>query len=245
MIALTARLVVWLGLGITIGLALYWTFLTTPESNLAVLALSGLLAIALVVVSGVTVNGAVLATRRGALTRATLGDALRGMPSFVLALVPAAVLWWVAAGAAAWAEAHAGEISAWFIATFGWADVTWLFPASAWALAWVRWIVGPVLSLSLLAALLGHGASGLAPARWCAPVWHWRVLGLATTWALLLVALPWQAAVWRPIGVPPTWIEPALAAARLAAVALVMTVGLVLVIRAAVTRPAPAPAVDA
>ncbi|MGE0042627.1 MAG: hypothetical protein AB7H88_09340 [Vicinamibacterales bacterium] len=219
----------WLGAGLVAAGALYWGFLNTPESNAAMLAASALLFAAVVAVIGVAVNGAVLEARTGTLRA---GEAVRALPGFAAASIVALAVRWLAGTGASWTEAHAGEISAWFIATAGWSDVRWLLTSAAWFFSWAAWVAGPVIAISLLARLVAPGETD-GGVRWLTRAFHWRVLGLATLWFALLVWLPWQAAPGRPAAFPTGAMEPALAALKLAAIGLVMTAGLGLVIRIA------------
>ncbi|MGE3273932.1 MAG: hypothetical protein AB7O67_02390 [Vicinamibacterales bacterium] len=232
--------IVWVGAGAVVAGAFYWAFLNTPESNVLTLALSALLVLAVLVVLAVAVSGAVIAARERAFSATTARRAAAAVPLFLAALPPALVLAWLTARGHQWLTDHSGEISAWFIASLGWSDVGWLIDGAGWVLTWIAWVVGPVLTLSLLSWLTTRERTGGA-LRWAIRVWHWRVLGLATLWFVLLVALPWQAASWRPPGMPSGGtMEPVLAALKLAVIAVVMTVGATLMIRAASAGPPPA-----
>lgn len=229
-LALTA---LWLLAGAALAGALYWTLVNTPDSNALMLAGSALLALAILAVGAVTVGGAVRLTQDGGWSSGIPRAGLSAFPWFVLSLVPLALIIWLAGRADAWLMSKSGEISAWFIARFGWADVSWLMNGAHLVLAWLQWIVGPWLGLTLLAAALDRTRDIPLARRWIARACRWRSLALATLWFLLLLALPWQLALWRPGGLPPTWVEPALAAARLLVVGLAMASGVALIIRAA------------
>jgi hypothetical protein len=201
-----------LAIGVALCAGLYWMFLNTPESNTLTLTASALLLIAFAIAAAVAVNAAVLLAR-GASSRFALAGAARGVFWFVLALAPLAAGWWAVGQMDAWVGRHSGEINAWFIAQFGWADVSGLLEAHMWVSRWLRWAVFPLLSLSLLATLLSNQDS--APgASFVRRAWHWRTLAIATLVFILLFALPWQLTGWRP-ELPPTWIEPTAAALRL------------------------------
>src|SRR5262249_36598426 len=143
----------------------------------------------------------------------------------------------------AWLLTNTGEISAWFIARFGWADASPLFTSAGWLLWWLRWVVGPWLGLTLFAAAEDPERRGSLVGTWPARALGWRLL-LVTGWFVLFIALPWRLALWRPLGLPPSWIEGALAAARLVIVATLLGLGAALIVRAAVRRGVP-PAGDA
>jgi hypothetical protein len=191
--------------------ALYWAFLNTPESNVLTLALSVFLVVATVIVTAVSVNAAVLLAR-GLPLREALAAGARGTGWFLLATVPLVLAWIAIARFDRWVADHTGEINAWFIARFGWADVSALFQTETWASRWLRWAVVPAAGLSLLASLLR--SEPVPRTRWIRRAWHWRTLLVATLVFVLLFALPWQLTAWRP-ALPPTWISPVVAAARL------------------------------
>ena len=211
MIARVASVAGMLALGAVVCAGLYWVFVNTPEANVLTLTVSALLAIAVVMAAAVAINTAVLFAR-GASVKPAFGRAVRGVFWFALAIVPLAVAWWAIGRADAWVEAHSGEINAWFIVRFGWADITPLLTAETWISRWLRWAVFPVLSLSLLATLLTNEA-GTGGAAFLRRAWHWRTLAVVTLVFVLLFALPWQLTNWRP-ALPPTWVEPTVAAMR-------------------------------
>jgi hypothetical protein len=215
-----------LGAGAAVCAGLYWMFLNTPESNTPALAASVWLAIAIGVLAAIAVNAAVLLAR-GLSWRAALGGGARGVFWFVLALGPLAAAWWAIGQMDGWVERHAGEIQAWFILRFGWADITALFTAQTWVSRWLRWALFPVLSLSFLATLLSNQAG--SPGAFVRRAWHWRTIGMATLVFVLLFALPWQLTAWRP-ELPPTWIEPAVAAGRLGLALLLALAGAAIMI---------------
>lgn len=232
MIGQTATVTAWMLMGSSGLAALYWLLLNTPETNALALTASAALLLALLIVSAVIVNAAVLLSRGS-----TLGEAIRrgtrGVPWFVAMLVPLVAIWWGVTAADTWVSNHAGEINAWFIARFGWADVTRLFQAETWLTRWVGWVVAPLAGLSLLAAWLDHGSAGMTRDRWLRRAWHWRTLVPATLVFAVLIVLPWQITQWRP-ALPPTWVEPAVAALRLFVVAVLWSAGAALLIGLAV-----------
>jgi hypothetical protein len=219
----------WITAAAVVLAAMYWTFLYTPESNVATLTVSTLLLAAMLVTAAIAVNGAlVLAT--GVSLQSVLPPAVRTVPAFIATALPVALLTLLMLRADGWIARHAGEISAWFIARFGLADVTVLFRVESWLSAWLRWVVLPVTGLSALAAILQTGIGGIRRSAWLARAWHWRMLLLSTAVFVLLIALPWRAAFWQPHGLPPTWIEPALAGLRLVAIGVSIAVGCALIV---------------
>lgn len=227
-----AALAAWLALGGTALAALYWVFLNTPESNTFTLAASVAVALAMLVAAAVFVNTAVLVAMWGA-WRASLTAALGGVGWFAVAALPVVSAWWAVTYADAWVSRHSGEISAWFIARLGWGDITLLFQAQTWFSRWIRWVVVPVTSLSLLAGLLRAGGRALRSVGWVRRAWHWRTLAPASLVFVLLFALPWQLTMWRP-DLPPTWLQPVAAAARLGLVAVLGVTGCAILVALAV-----------
>jgi hypothetical protein len=228
MIRCAVRLTFWLLGGAVALTALYWLLLNTPDTNALALSASAALLLALLVVSAVVVNAAVLLSRGSRLATA-VARGLRGTPWFVATLVPLAVIWWAMNAADAWVSAHAGEINAWFIAQFGWADISPLLQAERWLVRWLGWVAAPLAGLSLLAALLDHGASGVIRDPWLVRAWHWRTLIVATLVFAVLIVAPWQLTAWRP-RLPPTWVEPAVVALRLAVIAVLWSAGAALLV---------------
>jgi hypothetical protein len=212
-----------LALGFAIVAALYWLFLNTPEANLLTLAASVVLILAMVVVGGMTVNMAILIAQRNAL-RSTVLRSARGLVWFPIALAAVVLIWWDVLTTDAWVSRHSGEISAWFIAQFGWADISWLFTTEAWLSRWLRWAFAPIVALCLLNELLADGAHALVRTRWIRRVLHWRTLGVATLVFVGLYAAPWQLTEWRP-ELPATTVEVYVAAARLGIAGLAIVVG--------------------
>jgi hypothetical protein len=228
MIGRTARVTGWM-LGGSAGLAaLYWLLLNTPETSTLALAASAALLLALLALSALVVNVAVLLSRGSPFGEA-FRRGIRGAPWFVAMLVPLAAIWWVITAVDSWVSNHAGEINAWFIARFGWADVSRLFLAETWLARWLGWVVAPLAGLSLLAAWLDYGGAGVRRDAWLVRAWHWRTLILATLVFVLFIVLPWQITQWRP-ALPATWVEPAVAALRLSVVAILWSAGAALLI---------------
>ncbi len=229
MIGRVLRVARWLGLNSLVFSGLYWLFLNTPESNVWMLAASGVLLVTMVVGVGVAVNTATLLARGVALSSA-VSRATRGIHWFVVAALPVVAAWWLTTRADDWVTKHAGEINARFIAQFGWADVSWFFASVSWLIGWFRWVLVPMASLAMLAAVLEHGRTSRG---WLHRAWHWRTLALATLAFAVLFVLPWRLTTWRP-DLPPTWVEPVVAGLRLAVVAALVMIGCAVMVALAV-----------
>lgn len=238
-VSMTRRVVraaAWLVAGQMIVGGLYWAFLNTPESNATMLLASVLLLVVMALVAGVTIGGALLGA-----ASSRVGRAVTGAPWIVVAAIPAVMLWWIVTRADTWIAAHSGEIAAWFIASLGWADVSWLMRALEWLSLWLRAVVAPLLLLSLFTSLLFIGGRALASVGWVGRALRIGTLIVATLAVALLVLLPMQAAYWQIPGLPPTWVEPALAGLRLLLIGLVMTIGWAIVVAMVAEAPAVEP----
>lgn len=215
-----------LGVGVLFAAALYWGLLNTPESNAMMLALSALLVLTIVAATAVTVTTAVFAAR-GTPLRDALAAAPRATGWFAVAFAPLVLAWIAIWRFDAWMIQHSGELGAWFIAQFGWADISRLFQAELWISRWLRWAALPVACLSLLAALIApEPATRFA---WVRRALHWRTLLFATLVFVLLFALPWQLTAWRP-QLPATWVQPFVAALRLGVVFVLALAGVAVLV---------------
>ncbi|MDH4065235.1 MAG: hypothetical protein OEW19_12610, partial [Acidobacteriota bacterium] len=202
------------------------------------LGLSLLLALGMYVVMSLTWGGVLIGWSRGWSSSTALGAA-RGVPTFLIPAFAAAVAWWVVGAALTWMDRHSGEIGAWFIATLNWTDVTWLTTGATWLGEWVRTVAAPFAALVWFGDMMVHSGRpwldrscltrALSPVRLLAA----SAIALITLWAPLEYGL-----YWVPPGLPPTWIEPAFAVAKLALLALVGAVGVSLIGRLAAARDA-------
>lgn len=222
----------WLLAGAAAAGAVYWGFLNTPESTVFALAASALLALLAVAVLSFTINGAIaLWSGRPSIGVAT--RSLRSIPTIVPALLVFALLWWIANRIDLWVAPRTGSINAWFIARFGWDDVTWLFTALRWLTMWLRWVVGGLLAVSLMAGVANAGWRAGVEASWLRRGLRPRALAVATICFVALIVLPWFYLVpWRPDWLPPTGAELVFIVTKLSAAALLMAAGAALMIRA-------------
>ena len=164
MIGRLLRTALWLLLGALVVFGLYWLLLNTPESNALALISSAILVVLIIAISALFVNTA-LGLATGAPLAPSAAAAARGIHWVVLAAVPAVLLWWAIVRADRWVVDHAGEINAWFIARYGWSDISSLFRAEVWVSRWLRWSLIPLIALALAGALLAGGVAGVA-GRW-------------------------------------------------------------------------------
>ncbi|MDP2054763.1 MAG: hypothetical protein Q8L75_14085, partial [Acidobacteriota bacterium] len=160
--------------------------------------------------------------------------AAAGVPASIPAALIAGLIWWLAGAATDRVTIYSGPITAWFIAAFGWDDVSWLFTGISWLAMWLKWVVAPMLALALMAGILTSGWRELAGATWLRRALAPVPLVTATLLFVVLVAAPWiYLAPWRPGGLPATSVELAFVIGKLAVTALLMAVGVALIIRQA------------
>lgn len=227
----------WILIGGALAGGGYWGFLNTPESSVGSLLLSAVLAIVALSLVAITLNGAILAWDRG-WSRGVIRGAATGAPAILPALAMLLAIWWIVGRATGWVEAHSGEISAWFIARLGRENITPLFTTVTWVGRWLRWVLAPLLALSLMAAISSAGWSAAFRATWLRRALSPVRLGLSTLWFAVLVAAPWiYLAPWRPRGLPATTTEMIFIAAKLLVTAVLMATGAALMVRE-VARPA-------
>jgi hypothetical protein len=221
----------WLLAGAAGWFAIFWGLLHVPESSVWMLALSAFLALALIGIAGTVLAGASAAwdlTRRPV---PALLSGVRSVPAALAAALLFGAIWGLTGLVFDWHTGIAGQIDAWVIARSGRPNARWIHFTIFWVTMFVRWSLGLTLTSSLLASLTAAGIaslkdgawlrSALVPARWLA----------ITFWFVLLVAIPWHLVEWRPARLS-LGVEPWFVGAKLAAIAVAMTVGWALVLRA-------------
>jgi hypothetical protein len=219
----------WLAAASLATAGLYWGFVNTPESRVLTLVLSGVLVLAMVLVAAIAGNAAVLLAL-GESRRTSLMTGVRRAHWFIVAALAVVLVVWAIRRGDGWIARYSGEISAWFIATFNWADITPLFRAEMYVSRWLRWVVIPAAALAAVAGVLQNGIRAIASLAWIKAAWRWQTLAAATGAYLLLIELPWRLAFWKPSPLPPTWVEPALAGLRLLVVGIAMMLGAAIIV---------------
>ena len=223
----------WILAGAALSGGAYWSFLITPESTIWSLAVSTLLLLTALFLAAITISGAIVGWRHG-LSTGHVRTAVAGVPAVVPAALIIALLWWLTGSVTDRVTIYSGPISAWFIAAFGWDDVWWLFTGIHWLARWLKWVVAPMLAVSLMAGILAEGWRTLAGHRWITGAVAPWPLGMATIAFGVLIAAPWvYLTPWRPDGLPATSLELAFIIAKLSATALLMATGVALIIRQA------------
>jgi hypothetical protein len=219
----------WILIGSAITAGVYWGFLVTPESTIWALMVSALLAIVALAMIGLTANGALVILSHG-VSAAGLRRALASIPSVVPAAFIVLLVWWLTSRAETWIALRTGAINAWFIARFGWDDVSWLFSGARYLAEWFRWVISALLALSLMAGVAAVGWQTIAEVAWLRRALRPRAMLAATLWFVALIALPWMFLVpWRPRNLPPSSIEFAFIVAKLSVSAILFACGAALV----------------
>lgn len=229
----------WILAGAALTGGAYWLFLITPESTIGALAASALLIITAASLAAMTISGAIIGWRHG-LSNGHPRAAITGVPAGIPAAIVAGAIWWLVGSATDRVTIFSGPINAWFIAAFGSDDVSWLFTGIAWLAGWLKWVVAPMLALSLMSGILAEGWRTLVGYRWITHALAPSPLGIATLAFGALIAAPWvYLTPWRPDGLPATSVELAFIIAKLLATAVLMATGVALFIRQAapVIRP--------
>lgn len=235
---------IWILIGGAIAGGLYWMFLITPVSTTLALAVTALLAIAVLCIAGAVINGTIEIVSRG-FSAAGLRRAFASIGTIIPAGLILLLLWWLTSRVELSVAQYSGQISAWFIARFGWDNMSWLFTTISYAAMWFRWVLGGMLALSLMAAMLASGWSAAGRPSWIGRALRPRALLLATLAFALLVALPWMYLVpWRPTGIPATSVELVFIVSKLSIAAILGALGFALIIREA-SRDTIAPVVAA
>jgi hypothetical protein len=224
---------IWILIGLAITGALYWAFLITPVSTAFALGATALLAIGVLALAGLIVNGAI-EILSGGFSMAGVRRACASIGSVVPAGLIILLLWWLTSRTEAFVTESSGQISAWFIARFGWDDMSWLFTSIRYAAAWVRWVLGSMLAVSLMAGVLALGWRAVVQSAWITRALQPRGLLIATLGFAILIVLPWVYLVpWRPENLPATTIEMVFIVSKLSIAAVLSAIGLALVAREA------------
>lgn len=219
----------WILAGSVLTAGVYWGFLITPESTIWALLMSAVLAIVALALAGLTASGAIAMWWHGASLTA-VGRAWRSIPGVVPATLIVLLVWWLANRVELWITMRSGPINAWFIARFGWDDMSWLFTAIGVAADWFRWVIAALLALSLMAGYVAIGWRAITQPAWIRRALAPRAIAVATLWFGGLIALPWLYLVpWRPQSLPPTSLEFAFIVTKLSVSVILFAIGAALV----------------
>jgi len=216
---------IWILVGSALTAGVYWAFLMTPESTIWTLMVSAALALFALALAGLTATGAIAMWWHGA-SAASFRSAATSIPGVVPAALIVILVWWLANRVEIWIAMRSGQINAWFIARFGWDDMSWLFATVGYVADWFRWVFAALLALSLMAGFVTIGWRALRQAAWFRRALRPRAIAAATMWFVGLIALPWLYLVpWRPASLPPTSIEFAFIVAKLSLAAILFAIG--------------------
>jgi len=211
---------------------LFWALVNVPESNIAMLALSVLVAVLLLTVLSWTETTALLAWDQGV----TLGRAARRGLTSVMPFIAGALVfwlfWWMTARADAWHTAYAGEIDAWWMAKTESARTGWIHSGVAILLWLIRYLIGVSLAVAALSAGTRQGGRALVSFAWLRGGLKLRQLGPIGLTIVVLILLPLKSVYWRPESIPPNALEMTFVIAKLAAIYVVANTGWALVLRA-------------
>jgi hypothetical protein len=223
----------WLVAGHAALAGLAWVFVNIPESNTLMVVLSVILGFLILVAASWIETVAVLAWDPSITGRDRWW---RGM-SPLIAFVPAGLLFyavWASCDAGGqWLASHRGEIDAWLIARLGLVETEWVHRAAHALLFFVRWIVGTCIAATVLAFGARRGIAGVAHPRWIGAALSPRAVGASGLAFVLLIAIPLRLVYWRPPNLPPTWMEAAFVAAKLALLFVALNAGWALILWAA------------
>jgi hypothetical protein len=228
------RLVLWLAAGHALAGAAYTALINVPESSVPMLALSLVLASLALVLTAVTDGAAVRVLASGGDVWHAAAQA-RGDVGWLVAAGIVFVLFWSLGGRIdAWHAAHRGEIDAWLIASAGMTRSGWLHQALDGAVFLLRGVLGVSAAVAAFVAGARRGFAGIARLGWLRLAVSREQFGLTALAVILLIALPLRALFWRPLGLPPNWIETVVAGSKLLLIYLVLNLGWLLVLLAGV-----------
>jgi hypothetical protein len=220
----------WLLAGHAVACGAFWLLLQVPESSTPMLALSLVLAIAVVLIAAAVNAGAAAGWD---LERPFRRQLIAGARRFWAALGAALVffvVWWITGALFEWHAGMRGQMDAAAIARTGSPNTAWAHTTIHWVLQFVRWTLGLALAVTLLGWLVVPGDTTGRQAGWPRAAFQPRRWLLITIWFVLLVALPWSQVYWRPAGLS-LGLETWFVAAKLSLIALLMAVGWALVLR--------------
>jgi hypothetical protein len=229
-------IVAWLLAGHALLAALFWGLIHVPDANVTMLALSAVIVALLLAVATVVEVTAAAWLTPGTPFRSAVHAGVRGLPALLAALLVWGVAAWAAGRLELWHQAHHGEIDAWLIARAGTTQAAWAHAGIDIAVFVIRWMVGLTLAVAIVHGWLTGGVRGLVRFGWLRRAFSRYQFGLVTLAFVLLIAVPWRAAHWRPAGLPPTWVEALFVGVKLGLLLIVGHVGWMIVLAAGARR---------
>lgn len=219
----------WLAAGHMALAGLYWLLLSTPESNVATLAASALTVVVMALLFGCVEAVGLLGWQPDAGPRGMARRAVGKAPGVWLGGAIFVAVWFLANHTHAHWNQRSGEIDAWLMAQFGWANTENLHRGFGWLLALVRFL-GLSIAIALASTVAAAGFGALRSARWIREAFSPRRLLVLAGILLVFVWLPWRAVDWRPRWLSPNWQETAFVAAKLGAIYVLANIGWALVL---------------
>lgn len=228
-----ATSMLWLLGGSAAAGALFWWLLNTSEATVFTLAQSAVLVLATFTAAAWSLTRAVRVWQEVDGTPHRGGGTWWGI--WLVLLVTGHLLWLGMHQGLDWVSDHEGELSAWAIAQFGVSDITALLAGVQTAGAWLS-------TVGVAFAMLCCGAAALSadrPEGWQRQALRHarqplRLLVMSAVVIVTSVAPQHYLLYAMPQGLPATWVQPVLAAVKLALLAVLTGVGGALVLRLAV-----------
>jgi len=225
----------WLLAGGVAAGALFWWLLNTSEATVFTLAQSAVLALAAFTAAAWSLTRAVGVWQEVDGTPHRGGGAWWGI--WLVLLGTGHLLWLGLHQGLDWVSDHEGELSAWAIAQFGVSDITVLLAGVHAVGAWLS-------TVGVAFAMLCGGAAALSadrPEGWRLQALRHalhplRLLMMSAVVIVTAVAPQHYLLYAMPPGLPATWVQPVLAAVKLASLAVLAAAGGALVVRLAVAR---------
>ena len=229
---MTARLTaiaLWLAAGHLALVGLYWLLLSTPESNVAMLAVSAVSVLLMALIFGWVEAVGLLAWRPDARARELPQRAMGKIPGVWLGAALFVVVWYLVAYVLAHWEANRGEIDAWLMAQFAWTKTGGLHTLVRWLFTFVRFL-GLSLAVALALAFTADGFRGIRSERWIRGAFSLRRLLVLAGIIVVFVWLPWQGVNWRPAWLAPNWQETMFVVVKLGGLYVLANIGCALIL---------------
>lgn len=230
MISRLSAVTAWLVAGHAVLFGLFWLLLAVPESNVPMLLASTLVLAALLIVFGIVEGGGLLAWHPATAVRDVPLRAWRAVPAVWLGAIVFVITWYVAGLAGTWWQGHRGEIDAWLMAQSGWSETGKLHAAAGWLFAFLAWVPGTALGVSLASTVVHDGLRRAGRPGWILAALSLRRILTVAAVLLFFLWLPWRGVNWRPSWLAPNWQETAFVVVKLGALFVVANVGWALVL---------------
>ena len=218
---------------------LFWLLLQVPESNAAMLAASALLVLAITALACWAESAALLAWRGDAPARRLPRLALNGMPAVLAGFALFCLIAWATGHLSTAWMSRRGEIDAWLMLHFGWTRTARLHGTFEWMVAFIRYVIGISLALSVASTLVAAGWRALARPSWLAVAFGYRRLLFITAALMVFLWLPWRVVGWRPSWLHANWQELSFVSLKLGILYVLANAGWTLIVR--IGRPAAPP----